>query len=122
MTRFHLAALAAAALLAGCDSKPSSGGLYDGDAHLVSNLIEEMNDAKASAARAKKVFAQGSFPTELRKYYPYTFYAAAKPKTEGPEATAEVSIRKEDGTDLGKQTWTFVKEGEAWKIKAAPLP
>jgi hypothetical protein len=122
MTRSPLIALAAVALLAGCDSKPSSGGLYTGDAHLVSNLIEEMNDAKSSAPRAQKLFAKGSFPAEFKKYYPYTFYAADKPKMEGAEATAEVAIRKEDGTDLGKQTWTFVKEGEAWKIKAAPLP
>jgi hypothetical protein len=122
MTRFPLSALAAVALVAGCDSKPTSGGLYSGDAHLVSNLIEEMNDAKASAPRAKRLFAQGSFPPEFKKYFPYTFYAADKPKLEGAGASAEVAIRKEDGTDMGKQTWTFVKEGEAWKIKAAPLP
>ena len=122
MTRLIFSAVVAASFVAGCGGKSESGSLYAGDPHLVSILIEDMNDAKGNPRRARTLFVKDSFPTEFKKYYPYTFYAVGKPKVEGAEASAEVSIKKEDGTDMGKQTWTFAKEGEAWQIKAAPLP
>ena len=41
----------------------------------------------------------------------------------GETATAKVTLKDEQkGTDSVDQEWTFVKDGNAWKIKSAQLP
>jgi tetrahydromethanopterin S-methyltransferase subunit H len=107
----------------GCDSKPKTEQVFSGDAQGVALLIEEMNDARGNPKRANTLFVKGSVPANLRKYVSFAFYIVGKPQVNGAEATAEVSVQSErEGKEVGKQTWTFVKDGEAWKIKSAPLP
>jgi hypothetical protein len=107
----------------GCDEKPRTEQVFSGDAQGVAVLIEDMNDAKTNPRKAATLFVKGSAPADFRKYAPYSFYIVGKPQVNGAEATAEVSVQSErEGTERGKQTWTFAKEGEAWKIKSAPLP
>jgi hypothetical protein len=115
----------AAVALAGCDSSSNTGTVFTGEAHGVAVLVDDMNDVKGSPKKAATIFAKGAAPSgsDLRKYGPYNFSIVGKPSVNGSDATAEVSIRKEvDGAEVGKTTWTFSKEGEAWKIKSAPLP
>ncbi|HYW80950.1 MAG TPA: hypothetical protein VE890_15320, partial [Thermoguttaceae bacterium] len=41
----------------------------------------------------------------------------------GDTAKATITVTNaDDGSVVGEVEWEFVKEGETWKIKSAPLP
>jgi hypothetical protein len=129
MTRFRLPLLVCAlGLLAGCGgSTPSAAPADMGgeDGTRIATLIEDINDVKGGGRKFAAVFAKGATPAagEAKKYMPYEFTIVGKPTVGGAEATAKVAVKRDGtGADVGQKEWTFVKEGDAWKINSAPLP
>jgi hypothetical protein len=133
-TRWHLvglalvpAAAALALLFAGCGGKASSTSVpVSGEERLVSDVVEEFNEARQSVKQSEALFAKGSMPApaEFKRYGQYSYWPnAGFPSLSGDSATMKVAVRDEKtGNDAGRVEWAFVKEGAAWKIKTAPLP
>jgi len=118
-----------AIVLPGCGGTDTSAtGLVDmggADGNKIAFVVEDLNDSKGSGKKFNASFAKGSTPTavEAKKFSPYQFTVVGKPTVNGSEATAKVSVQKEgDGKEIGEKEWSFVKEGDAWKIKSAPMP
>jgi hypothetical protein len=113
-----------AGALSGCGGSGGGPayGSADGDAiaERVESLSGDTTDDKALASH----FAKGSAPRaeELRQFRQYTFSVAENPAVAGDTATAKVQLAKADsGEETGTAQWTFVKEGNDWKVKTAPL-
>ena len=93
------------------------------DANKVAAVVEEMNDAKGNAKKTAGLFATGTKPPEMKKIALYDFSVARKPAVTGDTANCKVRLDKAaNGEQAGEVEWEFVKEGDKWKIKAAPLP
>ena len=117
---YNIGSLIVALLLTiGCNAK-SHGTLYAGDAQKVAEAIEDLNDTKTNK-RFANAFAKGAAPKEQKKYRVFDYGVVGRPTVKGATATVEVALTK-NYSEVGKQTWTLEKEGEAWKIKSAPLP
>lgn len=119
------------ALSAGCgggsggDMKPLDMGGEDGIK--IATLVDDLNEAKGDAKKTGKLFASGAAPAaaDAKKIAAHSYYIATgtKPTVTGSEGTAKVSIHSDkESKEVGQKDWNFVKEGDAWKIKAAPLP
>ncbi len=123
-TRFTVCAVLLALTACGCGSSPSDSkaglDLGGADATAVATLVEDMNDAKGNAKKVAAMFVKGAAP-DAKKFNSYDFYIVGKPTVTGTDATCKVRVDAAKGTK-GEQDWTFVKEGDKWKIKAAPLP
>jgi hypothetical protein len=91
-------------------------------------MIEDWNWAKNDPKKAAAYFAKGAAPpaAQLKKYADYTYAIAERKPPSGATATLPIQIAsipapgKTETTS--KRDWTFEKEGDAWKIKTAPLP
>lgn len=112
---------------AGCGgsvAQPPSYGSDDGKAIAV--LVDQVNEFKSTASHFEKLFAPGAAPKGAagKKYATLSYDVSGNPTVSGATATARVKMRKEmgDGGDAGEQEWSFVKDGDKWKIKSAPLP
>lgn len=118
------AVLAAAA--AGCGSAQVGPGFGSPDGRKVAELVAQLDDDKSTAANVRKLFAAGVVPpaADLRRMSAYSYDVKGDPVVSGDSATATIAMRSErkDGADAGEKEWTFVKEGDGWKIKSAPLP
>lgn len=91
----------------------------------IATLIGDFDDLKNDARKIGTAFAAGAAPkgADYRKFGTLGFHLVGKPTVTGDTATAKVSVEKPaTGEKVGETEWAFVKEGEAWKIKAAPLP
>jgi hypothetical protein len=92
------------------------------DGTAVAQLVEELNENVGSPKRFADSFAKGA-AGDAKRFAGLSFYLIGKPAVSGPEATAKVSVRRlKDESEAGQTDWTFVKEGDLWKIKSAPLP
>jgi hypothetical protein len=92
------------------------------DADLVRRLVSELSDVKGRPERFRALFAEGAVPAESEqsRYVPYV-YRATSTVVDGERAT--VSVRVENATDetfVGEVEWIVVKEGDRWRLKAAP--
>lgn len=121
-----LAGLAVAALTGvGCGGTPEGPGYGSPDGRKISELIDRLNDDKSTSGTLKKLFAAGVTltPDQVRKYPRYFYEVTGNPAVSGDTATASVKLTGErKSEEAGEQTWEFAKEGDAWKIKSAPLP
>lgn len=109
----------------GCGGGDPGKGADMGGAEgkLVAEAVENLNDTAGNAAKFAKAFAKGSAPVAGKKYGGLAYYIVGKPVVTGEQATCKVRVEKAaDGTSLGEQEWSFVKEGSDWKIKSAPIP
>jgi hypothetical protein len=124
--RWPLVLLLASALgLAGCGSstpRPPDFGGEDGQQIAV--LVERMNDDGGRPTQLKQLLAAGTpaGKQEAKTYQQYQYNLKGKVSVSGDTATGTVVIEKTDGGDKVEKEWTFVKEGDKWKIKSAPLP
>jgi hypothetical protein len=113
--------LLSASLVLGCGGtyRPPSYGSEEG--RNIALFMEEFNEAISDARRFQNSFADK--PTQPMKVYSQFMYdVVGSPSIQGDQATAKIQIRTEGGQDKGSLEWTFVKQGDKWKIKNAPLP
>ena len=111
--------------LLGCqgENRPTP---WTGDAKAVSELIDDWNDVdKTDTTAAAYLFTKDARPTvaKLKIFRKYNLMHNGPPRISGTSATMPVLIYTPQTTVKPTALdWTFEKEGEAWKIKAAPLP
>jgi hypothetical protein len=97
----------------------------DPDRFQIEQTVGRFEDAANSKTGMKGVFAADALPTgaAARAYQKYGYRTAGRIDVSGSTATVPVSITDaKSGAEVAKNDWTFVKEGDAWKIKSAPLP
>lgn len=94
------------------------------DAQKIGVVVSEISDI--SPLSAAKLFTADAKPNQatIKKIATMAFVLDGKPKIDGTTATATVKIRSQSNAEkeLGSKEWSFVKEGETWKVKSAPLP
>ena len=114
----------AVALTLGCrgsEVTPLDMGGPDGDQ--ISALIEEVNEGIGNPKEVDLLFAKGAKTTDHKKLVRCCFSIVGKPNVTGTTGTAKVRVDSAAGGQcLGEVEWTFEKDGDKWKIKAAPLP
>jgi|SRR5262245_65646715 len=106
-------------LLHGCGSEAKRE--QQPDEQLVS-LVTGTPDKALNAKQAKEHFVTVPAKGELQRYAQLSFEPAGSPSVSGNTATVPVKITAPDGTLKGEVTWEFVKDGDRWKLKNAPLP
>src|SRR5947209_8179587 len=114
------------ALTVGCGGGPSLPSRGGADGRKIAELIGNFNDDVSNMKRMTASFAKDAMPTkpaEIKRYSTYMYELAGDPSVSGATATANVKMREHrSGDNRGPVEWSFVKEGDAWKIKSAPLP
>jgi ketosteroid isomerase-like protein len=120
---FHAAVVAAAGCGGGGGDTPT-GPLDMGgpDGSAIAVLIEDLNDAKSTPKKAEAFFVKGVKPAEPKRFAQLSYYVVGKPSVSGATATCRVRSDDPGGTQVGETEWSFEKDGDKWKIKAAPLP
>jgi len=123
----YFAGLLLPVLATGCGSPKPAGPSYGSpDGRKIAELIDKLNDDKSVAARLKQLLASGATlsAADQKKIWTIFYEVKGEPVITGDTATARIAMRSESASsaDLGEKEWTFVKEGENWKIKSCPLP
>jgi hypothetical protein len=124
--RFCLHAFGLFGLLAiGCGSPTvQTSGLDLGgpDANQIADLVDDINEAKGNVKKTTELFAPGVRPN-TKKLAQFDYSIVGKPTVTESTATCKVRADKSgSGEKVGELDWSFVKEGDKWKIKSAPLP
>ncbi len=109
------------AALVGCAGESARERPQQEDERLTT-LVTGTPDKAMSPALAKAHFVTVPPRDQLDKYAKLTFEPAGSPTVTGDAATVPVRVLTPDGTVRGEVTWEFVKAGDQWKIRAAPLP
>lgn len=115
---------ALAALGCGRDTAPTPPDFGGEDGRQIAVVIELLSE-DAALPKLRRVFAPGSTLTRAdeKKYGRYRYDLKGVPEVTDATATATVNvIAHATGDRAGEQVWTFVKDGERWKIKYAPVP
>lgn len=91
---------------------------------LISGLVADVSDAAFDQQRFESLFTAGMAPdANQRSRYPAYMYRTKSVEVQGDSATATVEVEHgTSGNILGEFPWTFRREGDAWKLSAAPLP
>lgn len=113
------------AITIGCGTSehklPDFGGE---DGKQIADLVEGLNDSASRLNELKAVFASGKklTRTDTQRYsaYVYALTGTDAVTVSGDNATGMLVLEK--GGNKVEKEWTFVKEGDKWKIKDAPLP
>jgi hypothetical protein len=95
------------------------------EAGQVANLVREVADASGREQSFQALFAADAQPDKQvrAQYARFSYRPADQPAVEGDQATIKVLVRHaRDDSDAGELEWTAVREGDAWKLKTAPLP
>jgi len=126
MMRLRLILVCAAIGFAGCRSATTPVGPPKEEEAVLRNLVTQMPDASRRPDSFRAFFtADATIPAdaERARYAKLYFQTVGAPTIKGNSATIKVSVRDDDSPNpLGQMDWTFVKEGEQWKAKSAPLP
>ena len=109
----------------GCgDSVPQGADMGGDDGKQIADLVDRLNDENNTIPRLKALFATGTplGKTDTRKYPLYRYELKGKPTVNGDSATAKIDVILNSSSETaGEREWTFVKDGDKWKIKSAPL-
>ena len=127
MQRFLGTLLTLVALsLPACRRDATVDGPPDGEVAQLRNLVTQMSDSSSNPNTFRAFFSKDATvppETQRTRYQKLYFSPVAAPVIKGDVATVQVSVRDDDlPNPLGQVEWTFVKEGEQWKAKSAPLP
>jgi len=120
---FVFLALLIGTMLAGCGG--GSDPTKNSDEDAVIGVLHNAYDIADDPASFKALFVEGAAPAEKGRLLLTKSHLKekAKPTISGDTATIVTQvIENNGGKELGEVTWTFVKQGEKWKIKTAPLP
>lgn len=111
------------ALALGCAGSEAAKGPDMGgeDGTKVAALVDDMNDAVGNPRKVAALFAAGGRPPDAAKTKGLSFSVVNRPAVTGAGATCKVRVDR-GGGKVGEPDWSFVKEGDKWKIKSAPLP
>lgn len=114
--------------LAGCGGSGTSGKrgsvASQTDKQQLAALVTEFADT-GSPLTMVRYFVPGTKigVADYRKYVAHNYCVDGKPAVEGNSATATVKVMAaNDGHEVGAKEWAFVKQGDKWKLKSAPLP
>lgn len=122
----------AISFLSGCGGSVEMPGTDE--ASQVSAVLTGVNDAAGDESAFQSIFVGGAAPEDRAKYYSAKIELVGTPNISGDQAEVKVKISQGaaeteggDGPEAedvseGEVTWTLQKEGDAWKIKDAPLP
>jgi len=94
------------------------------DHQKVTALVTEFADT-GSHLTMVKYFVDGTRigQSEYKKYIAYNYKVEGKPAIAGDSATAAVKVTSaKNEREVGTKEWQFVKNGDRWKLKSAPLP
>lgn len=112
-----------AALVAGCGSSgPGPADPGNEDARQLAALVEQLNDDAGRERQLRQMFAASAARPSPKALQQFRYDLRGAPRVSGADATATVAVEKQAGGDPVEKEWTFVKEGDKWKIKSAPLP
>lgn len=94
------------------------------DYQKIASLVTEFNDTADYRGMARYFTPDNSIGgTEYKKYIAHTYQVEGKANVTGETATATVKVMKaNEGPYVGSKEWAFVKQGNRWKLKSAPLP
>ena len=110
----------------GCSRSAKQDGPPVQDTAVLRNLVTQMGDASRGSDSFKAFFAKdAAVPADAErvKYSSLYFNSVGDASIKGDSAVVKVRVTNdESSTPLGQVDWTFVKEGEQWKLKSAPLP
>jgi hypothetical protein len=123
MVRLKLVTLAIVILLGGCRSdaqKPLDLG--SADANQIGQLIDEINEAKGNPKKLAALWAGNSQVPDARKLNAFDYSLGGRPRVHGDTATCAVRIDDSRTGETTQKEWSFVKQGNEWKIQNAPLP
>ena len=128
-SRYPATALCAIVLLtfstlAGCGG-PADGPGEATDEINLSGLVSSVAGLAGNPdpAQFESLFAAGAAPQDREPYRSLSLMCdASSVDFDGEEATATVTVEDMNEKVLGEVQWSFVKEGEEWKIKTARLP
>jgi hypothetical protein len=89
----------------------------------VNSAITEVAEAARHPEAFSRMFADGATVPEAdrEKYTGYIFFSYSM-DVSGNNATAQVTVRDNNGKEVGKVEWTLELQNEVWKLKTAPLP
>jgi len=113
--------------LTGCGGSASTqrGTVADlNDSQQLASLVTEFADTGSPLTMVKHFVPGTRIGTaDYRKYIAHNYRVDGKPAIEGDSAIATVKVMAAtDGRDVGAKEWAFVKQGNKWKLKSAPLP
>ena len=109
------------AIHAGCGGNDSPQVLADDE--LVGGLVGSMSDYVRSPENFQFAFSQGSAPADSqRQRYREHGYVVKAVRISGDQAEITVGVTSADNAPLGDMTWTAARQGDQWKLTAAPLP
>jgi len=123
IVRLMFAALTTVALIGGCSSdtqKPLDLG--SADANQIGQLIDEINEAKGNPKRLAALWAAKVQVPDAKKFTFFDYSLGGRPRVNGDSATCVVRIDDSRTGETSQKEWTFVKQGNEWKIQDAPLP
>ena len=101
------------------------GSPLDSDPGRIGLLVCDVNDARQEPKNLSRHFTSEAPPDRqlLSKLRKYSVAEVGSATVTGDQATIKVIVRDEAaGKEVGTVEWTFVKKGEMWKVKSAPMP
>lgn len=116
--------LLALLVLTGCGTAERKTEL-PAEADAISRLLEEWNEARLNLKEATPLFLEGKAPTPqaFTAYGKFSYAIQGVPTVSGTSATIPISIIDDnEGMEVARKDWTFVKTESGWKIDSAPLP
>ncbi len=108
-------------MVSGCSGTPTPPSYGSEDGKKIAELIADFNDGMSDVKKFNTNFATKPTKTNT-EYGRYMYDVSGSPSVNGEQATAKIKVTRDNGKDKGVADWTFVKQGDKWKIKEAPLP
>ena len=92
--------------------------------NVVAAPVYELADAADRPQRFRKLFVEGAVPNDQqrRRFGQLILQVSKVISVSDSEATLHVLVDSDKGDRVGEVDWTVIREGDAWKLKTAPLP
>jgi hypothetical protein len=120
---FLIAVLCGLPATLGCNKTQGPG--LDSDEGRIGVLVCDVNDARTEPKLLARYFAPDARPDRqlLSKLKKHSIAEVGKATVAGDQATTQVLVHDgATGKNIGTVEWTFVKQGDAWKVKSTSMP